>query len=72
MFSARLRLPESMPLAEKEQVVEEVIEELGLSKVKDSKIGNISIRGISGGEKKRTSVTLLAIAAYLLRLGWSW
>lgn len=58
MFSALLRLPPDMPYKAKEEEVDAVIEELGLTKVKDSKIGNVVIRGISGGEKKRTSIGL--------------
>lgn len=36
--------------------VERVIEELGLEKVRDSKVGGQFLRGISGGEKKRVSI----------------
>lgn len=36
--------------------VERVIEELGLEKVRDSKVGGQFVRGISGGERKRVSI----------------
>lgn len=55
-FSAVLRLPSSISREEKEEKVERVIQELGLSKVANSKVGTQLIRGISGGEKKRTNI----------------
>ncbi len=33
-----------------------MIEELGLEKVRDSKVGGQFVRGISGGERKRVSI----------------
>ena len=56
MYSALLRLPEAMPLSEKESRVEEVIDELGLRKVANTKIGNVFFRGVSGGERRRCSI----------------
>ncbi|KAM6972373.1 broad substrate specificity ATP-binding cassette transporter ABCG2-like [Aplochiton taeniatus] len=55
-FSAALRLPSSVPQREKEARINHLIDELGLSKVADSKVGTEMIRGISGGERKRTSI----------------
>ncbi|KAJ6655402.1 hypothetical protein lerEdw1_005399 [Lerista edwardsae] len=57
-FSAALRLPLSMSEKEKHERVEQIIKELDLSRVADSKIGTHFIRGVSGGEKKRTSIGL--------------
>ncbi|XP_053260077.1 broad substrate specificity ATP-binding cassette transporter ABCG2-like isoform X1 [Podarcis raffonei] len=57
-FSAALRLPLSMSKKEKQERVETVLKELDLSKVADSKIGTHFIRGVSGGERKRTSIGL--------------
>lgn len=37
-FSAALRLPESIPQDEKEQMVDKLIQELGLSRVANSKV----------------------------------
>ncbi|KAL0326317.1 UNVERIFIED_CONTAM: ABC transporter G family member 25 [Sesamum radiatum] len=54
VFCSLLRLPSSMPKNEKIAVAESVISELGLSKCKDTIIGNSFIRGVSGGERKRT------------------
>ncbi|XP_053714260.1 broad substrate specificity ATP-binding cassette transporter ABCG2d isoform X2 [Synchiropus splendidus] len=55
-FSAALRLPTSVPQTEKQARVNHLIKELGLTKVADSKVGTPLTRGISGGEKKRTSI----------------
>ncbi|KAI4894233.1 hypothetical protein NFI96_025424 [Prochilodus magdalenae] len=55
-FSAALRLPMSVSQKEKEKKVELLIEELGLTKVADSRVGTQLIRGISGGERKRTNI----------------
>ena len=55
-FSAQLRLPESVPDLEKRQRVQEVLEELGLLHVADSKVGGNGVRGISGGERRRVSI----------------
>ncbi|KNC99970.1 uncharacterized protein SPPG_05345 [Spizellomyces punctatus DAOM BR117] len=56
MFSANLRLPESMTRQAKRDRVEEVISLLGLSHVADSKVGGQTRRGISGGERRRVSI----------------
>ncbi|KAF9583604.1 hypothetical protein BGW38_009068 [Lunasporangiospora selenospora] len=58
LFSAMLRLPESMPALRKHERVSEVIEMLGLTHCKDRRIGNITSRGISGGEKRRVSIAI--------------
>uniref|UniRef100_A0A673X7I0 ATP binding cassette subfamily G member 2 (JR blood group) n=1 Tax=Salmo trutta TaxID=8032 RepID=A0A673X7I0_SALTR len=55
-FSAALRLPRSVPQKEKEARVNDLITELGLTKVADAKVGTEMMRGISGGERKRTNI----------------
>ncbi|KAM9476682.1 broad substrate specificity ATP-binding cassette transporter ABCG2-like [Clarias gariepinus] len=55
-FSAALRLSSSIKQKEKEARVNCLISELGLSRVADIKVGTPLIRGISGGERKRTSI----------------
>ncbi|XP_073794813.1 broad substrate specificity ATP-binding cassette transporter ABCG2 isoform X1 [Danio rerio] len=55
-FSAALRLPKSIKQREKDEKVERLIQELGLSKVADSRVGTQLIRGVSGGERKRTNI----------------
>ncbi|XP_053163167.1 broad substrate specificity ATP-binding cassette transporter ABCG2-like [Hemicordylus capensis] len=56
IFSAALRLPGSISYQEKEERVTQIINELGLSKVADVKVGTELIRGVSGGERKRTNI----------------
>ncbi|XP_067850614.1 broad substrate specificity ATP-binding cassette transporter ABCG2 [Heptranchias perlo] len=55
-FSAALRLPGSIRESEKNKRIDLVIKELGLTKVADSKVGTPFIRGVSGGERKRTNI----------------
>uniref|UniRef100_A0A3Q3X0N4 ABC transporter domain-containing protein n=1 Tax=Mola mola TaxID=94237 RepID=A0A3Q3X0N4_MOLML len=55
-FSAALRLPASISQEEKEQKVNRLIQELGLGRVANSRVGTQLIRGISGGERKRTNI----------------
>ncbi|KAL8501364.1 hypothetical protein ACS0TY_020781 [Phlomoides rotata] len=57
-FSARCRLPAEFEKPEKVLVVERVIESLGLQNVRDSIVGTIEQRGISGGQRKRVNVGL--------------
>ncbi|KAK1613388.1 hypothetical protein QYE76_037061 [Lolium multiflorum] len=57
-FNARCRLPAEMSQAEKVLVVERVIEALGLQPVRDSLVGTVEQRGISGGQRKRVNVGL--------------
>ncbi|CAH9071813.1 unnamed protein product [Cuscuta europaea] len=56
MFTALLRLPQSLSREEVSDHVESVITELGLGKCRCSMIGGALFRGISGGEKKRVSI----------------
>ncbi|NXD15538.1 ABCG2 protein, partial [Nothocercus nigrocapillus] len=60
-FSAALRLPKSVTEQEKNERVNRVIKELGLTKVADSKVGTQFIRGVSGGERKRTNIGMEVI-----------
>ncbi|KAL4341072.1 hypothetical protein GQ457_08G000810 [Hibiscus cannabinus] len=57
-FSARCRLAADLPKQEKVLVVERVIESLGLQGVRDSLVGTVEKRGISGGQRKRVNVGL--------------
>ncbi|KAF8403093.1 hypothetical protein HHK36_011187 [Tetracentron sinense] len=57
-FSARCRLSADLPKADKVLVVERVIESLGLQAVRDSLVGTVEKRGISGGQRKRVNVGL--------------
>lgn len=55
-FSANLRLPHTMSFSEKKEVIKTMILQLGLTSCENSRIGNDFIRGVSGGERKRTSI----------------
>ncbi|CAL5404537.1 unnamed protein product [Camellia sinensis] len=57
-FSARCRLSADLPKADKVLIVERVIESLGLQAVRDSLVGTVEKRGISGGQRKRVNVGL--------------
>lgn len=56
-FVVDLRLP-NLSEKEKERRVENIILNLGLSKCKNTWVGDTRIRGVSGGERKRTSIGL--------------
>ncbi|KAK4403895.1 ABC transporter G family member 28 [Sesamum angolense] len=57
-FSANCRLSAELPKPDKVLVVERVIESLGLQPVRDSLVGTVEKRGISGGQRKRVNVGL--------------
>jgi len=55
-FSAKLRSPRSTTEEELDALVEKILRDLGLEKCADTMVGGALIKGISGGEKRRTSV----------------
>jgi len=55
-FSARMRLPSEVSFETKQALVSQIITELGLVKAQDTRIGNQFVRGVSGGERKRTNI----------------
>ncbi|KAH9617007.1 hypothetical protein KSS87_018261 [Heliosperma pusillum] len=57
-FSARCRLSSHLPRADKVLILERVIMNLGLQEVRDSLVGTVEERGISGGQRKRVNVGL--------------
>ncbi|GAB2250576.1 hypothetical protein Droror1_Dr00016826 [Drosera rotundifolia] len=57
-FSARCRLSADLRKADRVLIVERVIENLGLQEVRDSLVGTVEKRGISGGQRKRVNVGL--------------
>jgi ABC-type multidrug transport system ATPase subunit len=58
MLSAHFFLPTELSNEEKTAIVDDTISELGLMKAKETIIGNDKIRGVSGGERKRTSIAV--------------
>ncbi|GAV79924.1 hypothetical protein CFOL_v3_23386 [Cephalotus follicularis] len=59
-YSAHLRLPTTMTKQEINEVVEDTIIKMGLHA--DNKIGNWHLSGISGGEKRRLSISVEILA----------
>ncbi|KAF0691809.1 Aste57867_17023 [Aphanomyces stellatus] len=55
LFQAKFRMGATFSTAQRTSRVDHVIHELGLTKCKDTIIGNQRVRGISGGERKRLS-----------------
>ncbi|CAF5072219.1 unnamed protein product, partial [Rotaria sp. Silwood1] len=55
-FSANLRLSKKLSRETKSTIVEQVIEQLGLETCANTRVGTEFLRGISGGEKKRTNI----------------
>src|SRR3989338_8567947 len=62
-YSALLRLPPEMNYEKKMARVDYVIDDLGLRKVANTKIGNVFFRGVSGGERRRTSIGMELITS---------
>ncbi|CAB4384530.1 hypothetical protein RhiirA5_476344 [Rhizophagus irregularis] len=56
LYSALLRLPREMSFEAKNFRVMETMSELGILRIKDSRIGDAGARSISGGEKRRVSI----------------
>lgn len=55
-FTARIRLPEKMSNEQITSKVNEIIQDLDLSRCVDTIMGDVWVRGLSGGEKKRASI----------------
>lgn len=62
LFAARLRLPENIPASEKLARVDDVLDKLGLTHIRNMRIGDGEKRGISGGEMRRVSIGLELVA----------
>ena len=55
-FSAKLRLPRSTTERELDALTCRMLDELGLRNCADTLIGGPLLKGVSGGERKRTSI----------------
>ncbi|KAI1791502.1 ABC transporter [Ganoderma leucocontextum] len=62
LFAARLRLPESVPDSEKQARVDDILDRLGITHIRNARIGDGEKRGISGGEMRRVSIGLELVA----------
>lgn len=60
-MSALLRLPKEVTLEERDRRVDEIIKVLHLKRAADTKVGDPIKKGISGGERKRTSIAMEVI-----------
>lgn len=58
IFSGKFQLPRGTPLKDIEDLADETMANLGLSRVKNSVVGDVHRRGVSGGEKKRVNIGL--------------
>jgi ABC-type multidrug transport system ATPase subunit/ABC-type multidrug transport system permease subunit len=57
-YAARLRLPSEVSAAELERRVTDVVVELGLRDCAHSIVGSDTVKGVSGGEKRRLSIAV--------------
>lgn len=70
LFSAKLRLSKETTDQDLDRLVSRMINELGLQSCADTIVGSALIKGISGGERKRTSVGVeLVVRPALVFLG---
>ncbi|KAL6607792.1 hypothetical protein ACP70R_040855 [Stipagrostis hirtigluma subsp. patula] len=56
LFAAELRLPRALPAGKKRARVDALVDQLGLSGVADTVIGDDGHRAVSGGERRRVSI----------------
>ncbi|XP_006366225.1 ABC transporter G family member 11-like [Solanum tuberosum] len=57
-YSAQLQLPDSMSRSEKRERAEQTIREMGLQDAMNTRIGGWSVKGLSGGQKRRVSICI--------------
>ena len=57
-FAAGLRLPKHMSKKEKDQRAEQVLQQMGLKDCADSIVGSHTVKGISGGERRRCTIAI--------------
>ncbi|CAN4097297.1 unnamed protein product [Withania somnifera] len=57
-YSAQLQLPDAMSRSEKRERAEATIREMGLQDAMNTRIGGWSVKGLSGGQKRRVSICI--------------
>lgn len=62
-FRVSLKLGSLVSASEKDAMVHNLMEQLGLTKSADTIVGNTKIRGLSGGERKRLSIAVEMISS---------
>lgn len=71
LHSARIRMPNNWTQKEIEKFVDGIILALGLSLVSHSRIGDETLRGISGGQRKRVNIGNLFLKSFIFVLFYS-
>ncbi len=72
LFSASMRLPATVSRETIETMVDKLLDDLGLTVCANVIIGGALIKGISGGQRKRTSVGVELITDPSVRLSDFW
>ena len=68
-LAARFYLPDSISTADRTELVDAVISELGLNKCRNTIIGDEKVRGVSGGERRRASIGVqVSVCIYVCML----
>ena len=65
-YTAELRLPRSLSAQDREARIQEVMDQMGLTRVKDVIVGTPVKKGVSGGERKRLCVAMELLTRPLL------
>eukprot|EP00127_Corallochytrium_limacisporum_P002168 Clim_evm62s108 gene=Clim_evmTU62s108 len=60
MYAAKLKINKSQE--EREDIVEEILDDLQLNKARDTRVGNDIYRGVSGGERRRVTIGVEIVA----------
>ncbi|KAF5832767.1 P-loop containing nucleoside triphosphate hydrolase protein [Dunaliella salina] len=61
LYTAEMKRPVSEPYESKAAAVDDVLEKLALMSCKDTLIGNAMVKGISGGQAKRTNIGIALV-----------
>ena len=62
VFSGRFRLPKGTDEEDIDELADFTLANLGLSRVADNPVGDVSNRGVSGGERKRVNIGIELMA----------
>eukprot|EP00127_Corallochytrium_limacisporum_P000289 Clim_evm4s10 gene=Clim_evmTU4s10 len=60
MYAAKLRINKTQE--EREDIVQEILDDLQLNKARDTRVGNELYRGVSGGERRRVTIGVEIVA----------
>ena len=62
-FRVELKLGSHLSPSSRDDLVEDILDQVGLTKSADTIVGNDKVRGISGGERKRLSIAVELISS---------